>query len=63
MQRIELLLNVHHSFCNAAGLPEGSRPYGAQSRLDDIQKLIMEEIKKEPTTAPTTPTTTDDIPF
>lgn len=45
MDRLQMLIAAHHVFAEAAGLPEGSRPYGVQTRLDTIEKMIMEEIE------------------
>ncbi len=42
--RLQALIAVHDEFCTAASLPESVRPYSTQSRLEDVQKLIMEEL-------------------
>lgn len=63
MERFQMLLAAHNELVRAAGLLEGSRPYSVQSRLDEIEKLIMEEIKKEPKLPSPTPPNDDNIPF
>ena len=61
INRLQMLLQVHSVLVDAAGLPESARPYGVQSRLDEIEKLIMEELKGF--TTPPVPKPNDDIPF
>lgn len=60
MDRLAALLAVHDTLCQSANLPETQRPYSIQSRIDKVQKLIMEEIEREPTTEAKP---NDDIPF
>jgi hypothetical protein len=68
MDRIQILMAVHYELVKAAGLPKSSRPYGVQTRVGDIEKLMMEEIEKiaNPVHTYTSPTKTNDddnIPF
>lgn len=66
-ERLQMLMAAHYEFVKAADLPEGARPYGVQTRLDTIEKQIMEELdnSKTPTEPPPTQPKTDDddIPF
>jgi len=57
--KIQILLAIHHELLPSANLSEHQRPYSVQTRLEKIQKLIMEEIEK-PTPAKTED---DEIPF
>jgi hypothetical protein len=44
--RFQQLMTAHDALCAAATqLPEACRPYSLQTRIDDVQKLIMEELK------------------
>lgn len=61
--RLQILMAVHHELVAAASLPETTRPFSIQSRLEKLQIEIMKEIEqKEQPPAPTAKTT-DDIPF
>lgn len=61
--RLQILMAVHHELVAAAELPEPTRPYSVQSRLEKLQVEIIKEIEqKEQPPAPTAKTT-DDIPF
>lgn len=73
-ERLQMLMAAHYEFVRAADLPEGTRPYGVQTRLDTIEKQIMEELEKiqnplqtytspEPTTKGYPASGDDDIPF
>lgn len=57
--KLDRLMEAHHAFCAAAGLPETTRPFLVHSRLEEVQSLIMEEIKGQ--SAPKT--NIDDIPY
>lgn len=59
MNRLTDLLNAHNVLCEAGNLPKSVRPYHLQSHLEELQKLVMEEIKGTPKPA----TTDDDAPF
>lgn len=65
--RLEMLLQVHNELMPAATLPENTRPYSIQARLETIQKQIMEELERSNPYAakatPTKPDNHDDIPF
>lgn len=61
--RLELLLQVHNELCRSAGLPETTRPYSIASRLESIQKSIMEEVTKGASPASPAKTEDDNIPF
>jgi hypothetical protein len=68
MEQLQLLMSVHSLFVDAAGLPEATRPFNAQGRLETIQKSIMEELEKiqnpiQAASPPSTPHNDDDIPF
>lgn len=53
--RLTMLLAAHEAISQSTHLIESCRPYSVQSRLEELQKLIMEEVKGQ--------TTNDDIPL
>jgi len=57
--KIQILLAIHHELLPSANLTETTRPYSVQSRLETIQKMIMEEVQSKPKTK----TEDDNIPF
>lgn len=56
--KLTILMAIHHELCDAAELPENTRPYSVQSRLEEVEKLIMKEITNTPE-----PNPHDEIPF
>ncbi len=61
---MHMLLAVHHELVAAASLPENTRPWSCQSNLDEIQRLMMKEIKDlSIPPEPNLPNPDDDIPF
>lgn len=53
--RLQLLMAVHSHLVDAAKLPKSSRPYSVQTRLDLIEKQIMEELDNSKTSTPPSP--------
>lgn len=63
MNRLNRLLQTHSIICEAGKLPENIRPWSIQSDLNEIHKLIMEELKVKDNPTPQPNLTDDIIPF